>query len=240
MLRNYTKAGKCKAVWVWCMRGVYVHACWELLRQHNCPDLWIGPLPPRRKGGQKWATNATFWEQPQNVPALSQHRMSWPHPDTTKFLLPRVAAKRKISTAPPLMLSTSPFACAFKPWALLNTVETLMLLRLLPCVVHCTRFSSLSSPTPTPNLVLRRRSPRDPRISGPAGRVTCIVCVCACSWWFGASLFLLDRLAQVFTCFSLIQLWFLISQKVTSISWIGLSLSVWGIEIPRMSGPSSR
>jgi hypothetical protein len=42
-----------------------------------------------------------------------------------------------------------------------------MLLRLLPCAVHCTRFSSLS----TPHLVLRRRSPQDPRITGPAGRV---------------------------------------------------------------------
>ena len=55
-----------------------VDICWELLRQHNCPDLWIGPLPPRRKGGQKRATDALLWEQPQIVPALSQRRMSWP------------------------------------------------------------------------------------------------------------------------------------------------------------------
>jgi hypothetical protein len=53
------------------------------------------------------------------------------YPDTTKFLLPRVVAKRKnfccpippaekyflfFSNAPFLLLkSTSPFACAFKP-----------------------------------------------------------------------------------------------------------------------------
>ena len=42
-----------------------------------------------------------------------------------------------------------------------------MLLRLLPCVIHCIRFSSLS----TPHLVLSRRYPRDPRITGPAGWV---------------------------------------------------------------------
>jgi len=88
---------------------------WELLRQRYCPDLWSGPLSPRRKGGQKRATDAPFWEQPQNVSALSP-KMSWPHPDTTKFLLPREAAKRKISTAPTLLLRstcTSPFACEF-------------------------------------------------------------------------------------------------------------------------------
>jgi hypothetical protein len=51
------------------------------------------------------------------------------YPDTAKFLLSGVVAKRKISAAPSLLLrcislapflllrSTSPFACAFKPWA---------------------------------------------------------------------------------------------------------------------------
>ena len=91
--------------------------CWELLRQLYCLDLRIGPPPPpRRKGGQKRATDTPFREQPQNVPALNQRQISGPHPDTTKFLLPRVTAKRKISTAPPLLListCTSPFACAF-------------------------------------------------------------------------------------------------------------------------------
>jgi hypothetical protein len=48
-----------------------VLACWELLRQLYCLDLRIGLLSPRRKGGQKWATNAPFREQPQNVQALS-------------------------------------------------------------------------------------------------------------------------------------------------------------------------
>jgi hypothetical protein len=51
--------------------------CWELLRQRYCPDLWIGPLPLRRKGGQK-PPDAPLWEQPQIVPALSQRWMSWP------------------------------------------------------------------------------------------------------------------------------------------------------------------
>jgi hypothetical protein len=50
--------------------------CWELLRQLYCLDLRIGPLPWRRKGGQKRATDAPFREQPQNVPALSQRQMS--------------------------------------------------------------------------------------------------------------------------------------------------------------------
>ena len=41
-----------------------------------------------------------------------------------------------------------------------------MLLRLFTC-----HFSHLVSVSPSPHLVLRRRSPRDPRITGPAGRV---------------------------------------------------------------------
>ena len=50
--------------------------CWELLRQLYCLDLQIGPLPLRRKGGQKWATDAPIREKPQNVPALSQRQIS--------------------------------------------------------------------------------------------------------------------------------------------------------------------
>ena len=49
---------------------------WELLRQLYCLDLRIGPLLPRRKGGQKWNTDTPFREQSQNVPALSQRQMS--------------------------------------------------------------------------------------------------------------------------------------------------------------------
>jgi hypothetical protein len=141
--------------------------CWDLLRQHYCPDLWIGPLPPRRKGGQKRATDAPFRAQPQNVPALSPRQMSWPHPDTTKFLLPRVTAKRKISTAPPLLLrSTSPFAWAFKPWAFLNKTGPW-------CHSECFRVILVLGPRLSlcPHLFLRRRSPWDPRITGPAGWV---------------------------------------------------------------------
>ena len=96
---------------------------------------------------------------------------------SAKFLLPRVVTKRKIS-APSLLLrcisaapflllrSTSPFACAFKPWAWLihwglDATQNISVLLFAqgPC---------LSLP---PNLVLRRRSPGDPRITGPAGRV---------------------------------------------------------------------
>ena len=125
---------------------------------------WASPSTPRRKG-QKWDTDALLLEQPQIVPALSQRLMSWPHPDTTNFLLPCVVAKRKISDAPFLLLrSTSPFACAFKPWALLNTVTPW-------CHSDCSvSFLDLVSVSPSPHLVLRRRSPRDPWITGPAGR----------------------------------------------------------------------
>ena len=115
------------------------------------------------------------------------------YPDTTKFLLPRVVAKRKISAAPSLLLrstssfsaapslllrcissapflllkGTSPFACVFKPWAWLIHFGVLIQLQNGFRVVIRTRPSSLS----TPHLVIRRRSPRDPRITGPAGRV---------------------------------------------------------------------
>ena len=117
------------------------YTCWEPLRQHNCPDLWIGPLPPRRKGGQKRATDAPLREQPQIVPALSQRWMSWPQDvpwyrqvpaspcnclKNVQFYCPTPPADKYLyfpfclcnSTAPSFLLKgTSPFACAFKPWA---------------------------------------------------------------------------------------------------------------------------
>ena len=72
------------------------------------------------------------------------------------------------STAPSFLLKgTSPFACVFKPWAWLIHLGVLIQLQNGFRVVIRTRPSSLS----TPHLVLRRRSPRDPRITGPAGRV---------------------------------------------------------------------
>jgi hypothetical protein len=58
-------------------------------------DLWIGPLPPRRKGGQKRATDTPIPRTTTECSSPKSSPMSWPHPDTTKFLLPRVAAKRK-------------------------------------------------------------------------------------------------------------------------------------------------
>ena len=72
------------------------------------------------------------------------------------------------STAPSFLLKgTSPFACVFKPWAWLIHLRVLIQLQNGFRVVTRTRPSSLS----TPHLVIRRRSPRDPRITGPAGRV---------------------------------------------------------------------
>ena len=72
------------------------------------------------------------------------------------------------STAPSFLLKgTSPFACVFKPWAWLIHFGVLIQLQNGFRVVIRTRPSSLS----TPHLVIRRRSPRDPRITGPAGRV---------------------------------------------------------------------
>jgi hypothetical protein len=72
------------------------------------------------------------------------------------------------STAPSFLLKgTSPFACVFKPWAWLIHLGVLIPLQNGFRVVIRTRPSSLS----TPHLVIRRRSPRDPRITGPAGRV---------------------------------------------------------------------
>jgi hypothetical protein len=115
--------------------------CWEPLRQHNCPDFWIGLLPPpRRKEGQKRATDAPLREQPQIVPALSQCRMSWPQDVTwyrqvpaslcnyqknVQFYCPTPPADKYLyfpfcfcnSTALFFLpKGTSPFACAFKPW----------------------------------------------------------------------------------------------------------------------------
>jgi hypothetical protein len=72
------------------------------------------------------------------------------------------------STAPSFLLKgTSPFACVFKPWAWLIHFGVLIQLQNGFRVVIRTRPLSLS----TPHLVIRRRSPRDPRITGPAGRV---------------------------------------------------------------------
>ena len=72
------------------------------------------------------------------------------------------------STAPSFLLKgTSPFACVFKPWAWLIHLRVLIQLQNGFRVVTRTRPSSLS----TPHLVIRRRSPRDPRITGPAGWV---------------------------------------------------------------------
>ena len=111
-------------------------------------DLWIGPLPPRRKRGQKRATN-TWIPRTTGCSSPRSSPMSWPHPDTTKFLLPRVAAKRKnfycpppISTSPfacialplPLIsICTSPFACAFKPRAWLIHLGLWCIPERFPC-----------------------------------------------------------------------------------------------------------
>ena len=159
--------------------------CWELLRQCYCPDLWIGPLPPRRKGGQKLATDTPFREQPQNVPALSQRQMSWPQdipwyhqvpasPCSCQkkiFCCPIPPAEKYflfclcISAAPFLLLrSISPFACAFKPCWIQRDIDATQTASM--------SFLYLVSVSLSPHLVLRRRSPRDPRITGPAGRVT--------------------------------------------------------------------
>jgi hypothetical protein len=146
--------------------------------------------PPGRKGGQKRATDAPLREQPQIVPALSQHRMSWPQDvpwyrqvpaspcnclKNVQFYCPTLPADKYLYfpfclcnfTAPSFLLKgTSPFACAFKPWALLNTLEPW-------CYSDCFRVSFFTQGLSlSPHLVLRRRSPWDPRITGPAGRVT--------------------------------------------------------------------
>jgi hypothetical protein len=86
---------------------------------------------------------------------------------------------RCISSAPFLLLKgTSPFACVFKPWAWLIHFGVLIQLQNGFRVITRTRPSSLS----TPHLVLRRRSPRDPQITGPAGRVSvCVSGVIRCS-----------------------------------------------------------
>jgi hypothetical protein len=114
------------------------------------------------------------------------------YPDTAKFLLPCVVAKRKISAAPSGLLrstssfsaapslllrcissapflplkGTSPFASAFKPRARLihwdpDAIQNISvsLFAQDPC---------LSLP---PIWFLGEGSPRDPRITGPAGRV---------------------------------------------------------------------
>jgi hypothetical protein len=71
------------------------------------------------------------------------------------------------STAPSFLLKgTSPFACALKPWAWL--IQWKLDVTQNVSMSFFTQGSRLSLP---PNLVLRRRSPRDPRITGPAGPV---------------------------------------------------------------------
>ena len=102
-------------------------------------ELVLSPPPPSRKGGQKWATDAPFWEQPQNVPALSHRQMSWPQDvpwyqqvhaslcscQNKNFHLLTAPAEKFlyfpfclcISTASQLLLRstcTSPFAWAFR------------------------------------------------------------------------------------------------------------------------------
>jgi hypothetical protein len=145
--------------------------CWELLRQHYCPDLWIGTPPPRRKEGQKQATDTLPQEQPQIVPALSQRLMSWPQDvpwyrqvpaspsnclKNVQFYCPTPPADKYLyfpfcfcnSTAPSFLpKGTSPFACAFKPWALLNTLEPWCYSECFHVILY-TRFSSLSTPAP--------------------------------------------------------------------------------------------
>ena len=109
-------------------------SCWELLRQLLISELGLSHREEKRVNAatDTWIPRTTGGSSPRSSP------MSWPHPDTTKFLLPRVAAKRKnfycpppISTSPfacialplPLIsICTSPFACAFKPWIFLNTL----------------------------------------------------------------------------------------------------------------------
>jgi hypothetical protein len=61
---------------------------------------------------------------------------------------------------------TSPFACAFKPWAWLihwglDATQN----------VSLSLFAQGHHLSLPPNLLLRRRFPRDPRITGPAERV---------------------------------------------------------------------
>jgi hypothetical protein len=91
------------------------------------------------------------------------------YPDTAKFLLPSVVPKENFPTAPSLLLrSTSPFACAFKPRAWLIQWD-LDATQTVSRVSFIAQGSRLSLPL---QLVIRRKSPRDPRITGPTGRVT--------------------------------------------------------------------
>jgi hypothetical protein len=147
--------------------------------------------PPEKKSGSKRATDAPLWKQPQIVPALSQRWMSWPQDvpwyrqvlaspcnclKNVQFNCPTPPPDKYLyfpfclcnSTAPFFLLKgTSPFACVFKPWAWLIQWN-LDVTQNVP-MSFFTQGSRLSL---SPNLVLRRGSPWDPWITGPAGRVT--------------------------------------------------------------------
>ncbi|EDL15502.1 mCG1032464, partial [Mus musculus] len=105
---------------------------------------------------------------------------------------------------PLISICTSPFACVFKPWAWLIHFGVLIQLQNGFRVVIRTRPSSLS----TPHLVIRRRSPRDPRITGPAGQVTSASQVLGLKLNNFLSLSILDSRKESF-CFVVYSLWFL-------------------------------
>jgi hypothetical protein len=133
--------------------------CWELLRQLLISKL--GLSPPRRKKGQKRATDTWIPRTTSGCSSPKSSPMSWPHPDTTKFLLPRVAAKRKNFYCPPISTSfacialplplisiwTSPFACAFKPRAWLIHLGLWCIPEPFRVIIR-TRPSSFSNPPP--------------------------------------------------------------------------------------------
>jgi hypothetical protein len=72
--------------------------CWELLRQLLISELG---LSHREEKGVKSRPPTHGFREPDGCSSPRSSPMSWPHPDTTKFLLPRVAAKRKNFYCPP-------------------------------------------------------------------------------------------------------------------------------------------
>ena len=144
---------------------------------------WSSPPEKNRvsKAGHQRTTSrtTTYCSSPKSVPDVLTPRCTLILPSSCFpvkiFYCPTPPADKYLyfpfslcnSIAPPFLLKgTSPFACAFKPWVWLihwnlDVTQNVSL--------FFTQGSRLSLP---PNLVLRRRSPRDPRITGPAGQVS--------------------------------------------------------------------
>ena len=106
-------------LYIWTMLGAIktTQLSWSL-NWASSPEKKRGSKAGHQRTAQRTTTDCSSLKSVQDV-LTSRCTLISP-----SSCFPRLVAKRKISAAPFLLLrSTSPFACAFKPWALLNTVR---------------------------------------------------------------------------------------------------------------------